>query len=76
MDYLDALRRNGWLPDPTDRVAVVAAHTWHCPAALDARHPCRCVPRLELRPTLPFDPGIASRLQVLIGTSDDEARAC
>lgn len=76
MDYLDALRDNGWLPDPADRVAVVAAHERSCPAALDDHRPCRCVPRLELHPALRRDWIIAPRLADAVETSDGEARAC
>ncbi len=46
MDYLDTLRRDGWLADPSDRVKVVAIHKEHCPARFG--RPCRCVPRLDL----------------------------
>lgn len=51
MDYLDALRSNGWLADPGDRVRVEAAHESGCPG--DSRGPCDCVPRLVLRCTGP-----------------------
>jgi hypothetical protein len=51
MDYLDTLRRNGWLADPSDRVRVMAVHTEGCPAR--RRGPCWCEPRLALVPDLP-----------------------
>ncbi len=47
MDYLDTLRRNGWLADPADQVRVVAIHTEGCPANRRGR-PCWCEPRLVL----------------------------
>ena len=46
MDYLDTLRRNGWLADPSDRVRVVAIHIESCPA--NDGWTCRCNPRLVL----------------------------
>lgn len=46
MDYLDTLRRNGWLADPSDRVRVVAIHIESCPA--NDGWSCRCNPRLVL----------------------------
>jgi hypothetical protein len=48
MDYLEALRRNGWLPDPSDQVRVVAEHATGCSGR--AGHRCDCVPRLVLQP--------------------------
>ena len=47
MDYLDTLRRNGWLADPSDRVRVVAIHAEGCPTHRRAG-PCWCEPRLVL----------------------------
>jgi hypothetical protein len=52
MDYLDTLRRNGWLADPADQVRVVAIHTEGCPANRRGR-PCWCEPRLVLVADLP-----------------------
>ena len=46
MNYLETLRCNGWLADPTDRVRVVAIHAKGCPA--DGGWSCRCNPRLVL----------------------------
>ena len=46
MNYLETLRCNGWLADPTDRVRVVAIHAKGCPA--DDGWSCRCNPRLVL----------------------------
>ena len=46
MDYLETLRRNGWLTDPGERVRVVAIHAAGCPARLGQR--CACEPRLTL----------------------------
>ena len=46
MEYLDVLRRNGWLADPSDRVRVVASHDRSCPA--NDGQSCRCFPRLVL----------------------------
>ena len=46
MDYLDTLRRNGWLADPGERVRVVAIHGKGCLA--DWSRPCSCEPRLML----------------------------
>jgi hypothetical protein len=47
MDYLDALRENGWLPDPTDTVVVGVEHAGGCVALLGGD--CCCAPRLVLR---------------------------
>ena len=46
MDYLDTLRRNGWLADPTDKVRVVVIHRDSCPVNRTGR--CVCQPRLVL----------------------------
>ena len=46
MNYLETLRCNGWLADPSDRVRVVAIHAEGCPA--DDGWSCRCNPRLVL----------------------------
>jgi hypothetical protein len=46
MDYLEVLRRNGWIADPTDKVGVTAVHDMDCPAS--AGRTCWCSPRLEL----------------------------
>jgi hypothetical protein len=46
MEYLDVLRRNGWIADPTDKVRVTAVHDMDCPAA--AGRSCWCSPRLVL----------------------------
>ena len=46
MDYLDTLRRNGWLADPSDRVRVMAIHAEGCPTHRSG--PCWCEPRLVL----------------------------
>ena len=46
MNYLETLRCNGWLADPTDRVRVVAIHAEGCPA--NDGWSCRCNPRLVL----------------------------
>jgi len=46
MDYLETLRCNGWLADPSDRVRVVAIHAEGCPA--NVGRSCRCNPRLVL----------------------------
>ncbi len=48
MEYLDALLRHGWTPDPADRVEVVPVHSAGCPAR--AARACACQPRLTLRP--------------------------
>jgi hypothetical protein len=50
MDYLEALRGNGWIPDPGDRVEVVAEHQRHCAAFGAAGSGCSCAPILVLRP--------------------------
>jgi hypothetical protein len=47
MDYLDTLRRNGWLADPSDQVRVVAIHAGGCPTHRRGG-PCWCQPRLVL----------------------------
>lgn len=47
MDYLDTLRCNGWLADPSDRVRVVAIHAEGCPTHRRGG-PCWCEPRLVL----------------------------
>ena len=47
MDYLDTLRRNGWLADPGEQVRVVAVHAEGCPTHRRAG-PCWCEPRLVL----------------------------
>ncbi len=47
MDYLDTLRRNGWLADPADQVRVVAIHVEGCPTHRRGG-PCWCEPRLVL----------------------------
>ncbi|MEJ2189415.1 MAG: hypothetical protein P8Y93_08340 [Acidobacteriota bacterium] len=57
MEYLDVLRRNGWLADPSDRVRVVAIHDPSCPA--NRGRPCRCHPQLVLAADL-----LASRVEV------------
>ncbi len=54
MDYLDALRRHGWVADPGDRVTVEAMHDQRCPSGHGG--PCNCVPRLELRTIGPAPP--------------------
>jgi hypothetical protein len=46
MDYLDVLRQDGWIADPTDKVRVIAIHEASCPAARGRS--CWCRPRLEL----------------------------
>ncbi len=46
MEYLDVLRRGGWLPDPADRVRLVVEHGGDCQVRRGGR--CRCVPRLVL----------------------------
>jgi hypothetical protein len=46
MEYLDVLRRGGWVPDPADRVRVLVEHRDGCPARTGGR--CRCVPRVVL----------------------------
>jgi hypothetical protein len=51
MDYLDTLRRNGWLADPSDRVRVAAIHAEGCPA--NGGRTCRCNPRLVLAADYP-----------------------
>lgn len=47
MDYVEALRENGWLPDPTDTVVVGVEHAGGCLAR--AGRECTCLPRLVLR---------------------------
>jgi hypothetical protein len=51
MDYYDALRDGGWLPDPSDRVKLDVQHDERCLG----RHggACRCVPRLVLQHSPP-----------------------
>ncbi len=51
MDYLDTLRRNGWLADPSDRVRIVVIHAEGCPA--NVGRTCRCNPRLVLAADYP-----------------------
>jgi hypothetical protein len=46
MDYLDTLRRNGWLADPGERVRVVVIHADGC--LTDWGRSCSCDPRLVL----------------------------
>jgi hypothetical protein len=46
MDYLDVLRREGWIADPTDKVRVAVVHDGGCPAAKGRS--CWCTPRLVL----------------------------
>lgn len=46
MDYLETLRRNGWLCDPGERLRVVAVHAKGCLA--NWGRPCSCDPRLRL----------------------------
>ncbi len=46
MGYFDTLRRNGWLPDPGERVQVVAIHVAGCLA--NWGRTCSCDPRLVL----------------------------
>jgi hypothetical protein len=46
MEYLEALRRNGWLADPGDRVRVVAIHASGC--LTNWHRPCSCDPKLRL----------------------------
>ena len=46
MDYLETLRRNGWLADPGERVRVVSVHADRCPVV--EGKPCACEPRLVL----------------------------
>ena len=46
MDYLETLRRDGWLADPGERVRVVVIHAERCPANSGRR--CTCEPRLAL----------------------------
>ncbi|MCG6948744.1 MAG: hypothetical protein LJE93_07525 [Acidobacteria bacterium] len=50
MDYLEILRRRGWLSDPGERVRVVAVHARDCPARNGGL--CRCEPRLVLAASL------------------------
>ena len=52
MDYIETLRRNGWLADPADQVRVVAVHGDGCPTHR-RRGPCWCEPRLVLVADLP-----------------------
>ncbi len=46
MDYLESLRLNGWLADPSDQVRVMVIHAEGCPAHRSG--PCWCEPRLVL----------------------------
>jgi len=52
MNYFDALRGNGWVADPADRVHVSATHVRGCRGVFGG--PCNCVPRLVLEP-MPAD---------------------
>jgi hypothetical protein len=54
MDYFDALRENGWLADPTDRVRVGAVHQRGCGGPFGGR--CVCSPQLVMGPTAARDP--------------------
>ena len=47
MDYLETLRRNGWLADPGDQVRVVVIHADGCPIHRRGG-PCWCERRLVL----------------------------
>jgi hypothetical protein len=51
MEYLDTLRRDGWIADPTDRVRVQAVHDDFCPATTGRT--CWCNPRLVMAEEFP-----------------------
>jgi hypothetical protein len=51
MGYLETLRRDGWLADPSDQVRVMVIHAEGCPAHRGG--PCWCEPRLVLVADLP-----------------------
>jgi len=70
MDYLDVLRRNGWIADPTDKVRVTVVHNEDCPAAKGRS--CWCHPRLVLtagssRADEQHLDGVSSRLEIASG---------
>jgi hypothetical protein len=46
MDYLEVLRRNGWIADPTDKVRVHVIHHETCPAVKGRT--CWCSPHLVM----------------------------
>ena len=75
MDYFEALRGDGWVPDPGDRVEVVAEHQLHCTAFLANGGRCCCSPTLIMRPSRSPDAAGERRMLVAAAPSVETARA-
>lgn len=75
MDYFEALRGDGWVPDPGDRVEVVAEHQRHCTAFLGSGGRCSCAPTLVLRPSRSSDAARERRMFPAAAPTVEAARA-